>query len=96
MNELIKNYVVQSNELIQKGNWHFTKVQLDLFKIFVSLIDTENPTNKLEITKQENNKLKTKTIYLKDTLGIYETEKMAFNMFKKLADDNKAEIRYLS
>lgn len=46
-----KNKVVQANQFIQQTNWSLKETQLKLLKIFISCIDTKNPSDTIHIRK---------------------------------------------
>lgn len=47
----INNKVVQANQFIQQTNWSLKETQLKLLKIFISCIDTKNPSDTIHIRK---------------------------------------------
>lgn len=49
----MNNKIVQSNQFIQQTNWTLKETQLKLLKVFISCIDTKNPSDTINITKKE-------------------------------------------
>lgn len=49
----INNKIVQSNQFIQQTNWTLKETQLKLLKIFISCIDTKNPSDTINIKKRD-------------------------------------------
>lgn len=45
------NKVVQANQFIQQTNWSLKETQLKLLKVFISCIDTKNPSDTIHIRK---------------------------------------------